>query len=875
MRIFTIIVELLLLILIALLYTEIRHHVVERILQEQGITFSKLEFVPPNCLIAQDFTYQHLPVAKRIDLCIDYRDLLRKQLHLTRLFLIQADLNTIQKLLKPKSGKSKKSEWSFLVDKARISAIYRYKGLNEAYLEARDINESFAKIEKLAIKSFAGNMDAAGTYQKRLRLRGFIHPKSSYIAHYIEPLDPTSLKRIDFSLVASDKEASFTLRTKAPHIYKSADANLSAKGHYLYGQKRLEADLTLEAHYLKSHLRSEATLTYRNKLAFKGDATVQNGDYNLSIEPGFYKMVAFHFIGNPSNIQIEGGNEHFHTNIELLGKKVRFSTSKIALSDLFTLPKELKRSWFSLQGEYDQKLSLKLDSDLAKGDIEFQDRKLQALLHPANNPILRLKALDPLKIQANVKEKTATLTSPLLRATIKIDPLHIDLYIAKSHWKIRKNEKIDLKAEIPSLQTLLQTLSKLYPIEVDRSIDAKVNLTASYNPKERTYTFALTSPYAAKKIENITKALQYLTIQGHGTPKELIIDYYAVAFKNHSFYATRPSRILFTKKGIEIASFWIEDSIKIRGNYKDRKGTFHIKAHDYVYSSVEGRLKADLDLKATLNGIDLLIEGNLKLKGGTITFKPPTTYSIQDPDIIVVDRPQKRPSRWFMNHLALDIKVDTQIPVLYTLTDFKILLAPDLLIWKEFQKELQLLGYIHIPSGLYNPLGEKYQITKSELYFYGKPTSPFLEIHIKTKKGRYTIYVTVTGTLDNPILHLDSDPYLPPKDILPLLLFNAKSSSLLLQAAGGGRLIGMFSNVFLKNMLSSLGIHLDTLTFTTNGSRLGFEIGKNIGNKITILYKNDEVSTIVIRYEINDHIQSEAIFGPDRSGIDLYYRKIR
>ena len=85
--------------------------------------------------------------------------------------------------------------------------------------------------------------------------------------------------------------------------------------------------------------------------------------------------------------------------------------------------------------------------------------------------------------------------------------------------------------------------------------------------------------------------------------------------------------------------------------------------------------------------------------------------------------------------------------------------------------------------------------------------------------------------------------------------------------------LSIFGNSLVQGISDNLGIKLDRVNFTTKkDGKLGFEIEKRLNDKVTIMYQNDTVQTIKIKYQNTDEIESDFTFSPEYSGIDIIYK---
>ncbi len=871
MRALHLLLEAILVIVTILFVLEYKDRIIKRLLQKEEIA-ADIKFVDLHCIQARNIHYKKQPVAKKALACIRYTPLLQGKIELSQVVIRGLNLNSIQRLSSSSSSSGTQNSFALplLIQKLHIEAKYRYKGLNKATLIAKDVTPQKAKITKLYVQSFAGNIKAKGKYDGVLTLSGEFYPNPNFVKKELPSINPKAVKKAVFTLTANEKSLTYTLSTKATRLLYDLNATLKSKGSYRYASKRYFSQNRFNIDYNKTRISSDVNVTYQNILTYTASGTIKNESYNLPIKHSFYEQIAFFLKGDLHTLQGRLNTPHFNAKINAKEyKSFEIETDPIYLGTLIDLPKELQKRKITLQAHYDGALEAKLGGDLGQALVTYQKNKIEILLNPKDFATLHLSRLSPVKIKADLNAKKASLSSPIFTAKAKFaNGVDAIVHIGKSKAHLLYDSNLTLDATIPSLRALAKQLSAIYPLDLEE-IEAKLHIYATYNPKSEHFFYHLHSPKVSKGL----KRLKYFEIKGHGVRKSLWIDYYAIAFDNHAFYATKPSKIVFDN-GITIKKFWIEDSLLLQGSYTDEHGYFTLKSDRYHYSSIEGSVDVNVNLSAAIEKRKVNVEGKLLLLQGDLSFEPKRTKNVEDPDIIVVDAPKKEAPPFFKENVAFNVKIDAKKAIRYHISDLELFFKPDLLAWKEFGKDLELLGYVNILKGSYTPLGEEYFITKSNLYFYSKPTNPFLELHIKTKKESYTIYITVSGSLSTPILTFDSDPYLPQKDILTLLLLGSKSSNLLFKAVGGSQLAGALSSMFLKNVLSTFGIKLDTLTFSA-GSRLGFEVGKRISDKITVLYKNDQVSTIIIRYQMGDHFESEAIFGPQRSGINIFYRKVR
>jgi len=868
--------ESILILLTILLVAEYRSGLVESLLRRYHIKIGSVELIDLRCIRMERLHIREEPLFEEALLCIRYSDLLRGLLHLDVVKISKIDLNLLQKLSQRKREKRSSPKIPFLIDTLLLDGSYRYRGKNSFDLKALGVSPQKATIERLHIDTFAASTRAFGNFfEGNLSLKGELMPKREYLAQKLSKIDPASIERIDYAIDTDFSLLRFALATKATRLWQDLNATLKARGLYHLKALRLQAFGKLYGEYNRSKLASDLLLKWeRKKWHLAGSGKLYNETYPIRIKHSFYKEIDLEFNATSTKADLLASNPYFTATATIEPKTISFATSPIKLIHLLTPPRALQKSWLQIRGEWKpERIAATLHSDIAKAQLLLAQKELRGTIWPKKLSNLHLEPLGPIRIRADLKEKKATATSPLfsLRGSWQ-KKIYATLSIPGATSTLAWEKNASLRLDVASLREVAKSVSKIYPLKLP-PIDAKASIRIVFDPRTKRYAYRIEAP----RIITDLAPLSYLVMEGEGHGNEILIRYYGAAFGRRSIYATKPSRIRIEKEKIVLDPFWIEDGIEVKGFYTKKLARFRLHTPTpYRYSSIEGVAILSGSLDVTINEEKrVTVEGGVTFHEGSIGVRLRQKKSISDPDIIIVDAPKKENGKFFRQNVALNVKIDAKKPLLYKIPDLEVHFIPDLLIWKEFGKELQLLGYIRITKGLYHPFRDRYIIEPSYIYFYGNPSDPILELFIKTHKQHYIIYITISGNLKAPILRFESDPYLPPKDILPLLLMGNQSSSLFLKATGGDRLIGTLGNLFLKDLLASVGISLDSLTLTATGNRIGFEIGKHIGEKITIIYKNDEVSTIIIRYLINDKLESEVIFGPHKSGINLFYREIR
>jgi translocation and assembly module TamB len=146
------------------------------------------------------------------------------------------------------------------------------------------------------------------------------------------------------------------------------------------------------------------------------------------------------------------------------------------------------------------------------------------------------------------------------------------------------------------------------------------------------------------------------------------------------------------------------------------------------------------------------------------------------------------------------------------------------------------------------------------------------------------IIVIVNGTITNPQIHLDSQPSLPPTDVVSYLAFGAPAATLtkeqyLAFAAQYGILGGAGGNTIGEILGSTIpilrGIKVKTgLAGGRPSVGLQKEVVKNVSLFVT-RHLNEELGVyenqVGIQYKFNRHVSVESQVGARDSGADVYF----
>ncbi len=478
------------------------------------------------------------------------------------------------------------------------------------------------------------------------------------------------------------------------------------------------------------------------------------------------------------------------------------------------------------------------------------------------------------KIHSNIKSKILNgyfsydQNDKNLKGELKIDS-------SKAVFSGNMNKEIRFNFLSNSFRELQDEIRKVYEFE-KVPVDGEAKIDAVIDGDKKSVSVDVKSKWFLYEYEkNKFLVLENFKTSVFATEKFAKVKNYSFNVMEKRFFATKESDIYLNENNITVDKFFINDKAYVKGFYDQNhnKGKFVFKADRFKYEGEEGRVVFDADIFLDMDKDKKDIEGDVKIYEGVVTFEPSNEYRVNDKDIVIVQR--EKPKKKKKDNLSLNIHIQTVKPLEYKADSTDIKFNVDTTLWKEPFSKLQLLGMVKVLKGKVIKENKVFKIENGEVLFGGDASNPYLNLEISYEVKRYHITIIVTGTLESPVILFSSDPYLSQSDILSLILFGTTSSELM---EGGGsasnQVVSMFGNTLAKELADSLGIKLDRLALSAkeDGS-IGVEIGKKITRNITLIYKNDVVSTIVVEIEHSPKFETDITIKPNSSGIDFIYKK--
>lgn len=360
----------------------------------------------------------------------------------------------------------------------------------------------------------------------------------------------------------------------------------------------------------------------------------------------------------------------------------------------------------------------------------------------------------------------------------------------------------------------------------------------------------------------------------HG--RRLTVEGYDIGFMDHRLRTDKTSVIrLDDNDTLVVERLALLDTAKIFGHYSlsTKRGTFKLEGRDTHYSGPEGNVTFDSDVNVTLTERQLRIEGEIPVKKALITYQPPKTHTIEDPDIVIVQH-VKEPSH---TQTTINLRIFSDTPLRYRTDIADIRFKPDVTVWKEPQNPLGLLGIVKVPGGSADIADKHFFVEPSEIYFAGSwPIDPWLNIHVRYELDFRRFFIYVGHRLASPVFLFSSEPPMSQNDIMSYILFGAPADQSFDTDENSDKTVGtMLMGYGLKNMLgATLGIHFDSLNIlkTDNGG-YGFEIGTKLAKNIRLLYRNDTLSSIILQYRLSRSLRLDVDVKSSGQGVNILYIK--
>ncbi|WP_457607562.1 translocation/assembly module TamB domain-containing protein [Nitratifractor sp.] len=560
----------------------------------------------------------------------------------------------------------------------------------------------------------------------------------------------------------------------------------------------------------------------------------------------------------------------------------------------FKLPRELSKAWVTMQVEVPVDFSsplpldanLSIHSNLANlgGTVDY-DGNLTAkivtrfpkdsLLHKML-PALNLAALNPLQLsveQGGEKWKVRIASSEIqgdILYALDSDQLKGMLKIAGSKVKIEGKPSGTILATLQarSVKGMLNRIRKIYKVALpkfdgDISLKLQIEKLTKASLEIRSKQFI---PDESARIKSPIKNLSLL-LTADLKKKNLILQRYGLEVGGMKLFATKPSIVHLEGHKILLRELWLNDSLKATGSYdlKRKKGTFKSRADRFHVQHENADLYAAVDITANVVGEKIEAKGKITLLGGNVMYNIQAKHYATD-DIIILQHQKEKKESFFEKNVQLMLYIDAKKPLLFKQKDVYVELKPQLSVLKSFGGDLQLLGSIQLAkNGYYIFEGKRFVLSPSSINFTGKPTEPLLDINLVYRRYSRTVYITVNGVASEPNINFSSDPFMTRSQILSFIMFDTVDSG-----ENAGDMLSMVGGGVAKSILNNIGLKVDTMVVTTGG----FEVGKKITDKITLIYDQEAKNPrVIVRIQYSKRTETDISIGSESQSVDIIYKR--
>ncbi len=735
-----------------------------------------------------------------------------------------------------------------------------------------------------------------------------LFPNEPLFELYKLPLRREALGTIEIDLNASKEYLKADVKVKAKQILKSKEGefNLDIEdllSHIVY---------RIENNSLKINSRAIVSTPYAKNITLSNLFTMDhNITYKGDIRAKELQGIDANFTAplRDLNIQYKGDSKSIQTLLTSKQLKGSFysddfkkgslhleTLTPVMLKEMVKLPEELTETKVNAMIDmpvdfnrtFPLKAKVKIDSNVANIDADILYNKavkvIAKMVIPKNslledmNDKVKWKSLSPLNIEADAGDENATLklTSKYFHANTFYQPKSTYMQgkatlgglVLNANGTAKKNLKIDTK--ITSMKVLKESIASLYTLEELPPVEGVAEISATISELKRV-NITLRSPKITYQADRKSKqVITDIQLNASLDQSKVLLNSYALTYNKQKLFSTKPSIIQMEGSKIKINPLWLNDTLNITGEYdlKTAQGKIDTKAKKFPIRHEYADIDTMIDIETLIDGNSTSVNGKVTLLGGKIKYDISQKSFASDSDIIIVQEMKKKKASPFMDNLSANIQIRTEKPLVLKQGAINIKLKPDLGINKVQHGPLLVLGSVELPKGgSYIFEGKKFILDKSFVHFTGNPNKPLLEIKVKYKSVKHLITISISGTPDAPNINFSSSPSLTKEQILSVILFDSEAGG---DTHSGDEMMKMMGGAMAKSALADMGIKLDHLVLGEGNS---VEVGKKLTNKITIIYVNDIVSSVKLKYEHSPRTESVIEVSEESQSYDIIYKR--
>lgn len=437
------------------------------------------------------------------------------------------------------------------------------------------------------------------------------------------------------------------------------------------------------------------------------------------------------------------------------------------------------------------------------------------------------------------------------------------------------------------ISSIKNTVSLFYlePFGKDISFDAKADAKTKilYKDGLEIETKIDVAWYDVKLNEQRYKSSKNALFSLSYKDKNILLEEYKFEFLNQDIYSKKPSKLTIdSDMNIELKEIWVYDNLLLKGliETSKKKASIELSSDKFHYETKDANLTMKVNLKAYMDeNANQNIQGEINILDGVLMYQPKTKFLSGDKDIIVIqDMKLKNDAK---DTLSLNIQINAQKYIKYKTKEADLFFMPKLTLFKDANSDLQIYGIVSIEKGVLTLSDKEFEFDKSEIYFNDKDyTNPHLNLNLHHYAlDNVDIEIYVTNTLNSPLFLFSSNPAMSQNDIMSYILFGGGSSEVFNTSSGTTSKTTQLSTTLLgagvKELFNkSSAFKIDTLNILTNESgTLGYELGTRFNKNIRLVYKNSDISSVVLQYGINRSLRIDVDIKETGQGVGIYYIK--
>lgn len=290
------------------------------------------------------------------------------------------------------------------------------------------------------------------------------------------------------------------------------------------------------------------------------------------------------------------------------------------------------------------------------------------------------------------------------------------------------------------------------------------------------------------------------------------------------------------------------------------------------------RISPDLQLTGDLERVT--VRGDVQIPYVMVKDQKGRNVIKNSPDLIILDR-EVSPTISQRLHHDIDVQLILGEQVLIDVAGLEARIEGSIRFFSDSRQDFAAQGLLQVVRGRFSSYGVSLDVERGALYYTGGPLSqPTLDVLALRQVGQVRAGLRASGTPQEPVVYLYSEPVMPDADILAYIVLgrplaaSGGDTDLLMTAAGA--LLSQGESIVLQERIRSR-FGLDVLDFSAGGGDLSESVittGKYLTPDLYIslgysLFTN--TNEVKIRYRLSKDIDIESSFGIE-SGVDLFYQ---